>query len=236
MTEAPGAFKKHRIGAGADGTEPKTIFLACSALGKEVTAIIRKHGWYADFRPIDSKYHLYPTQIEEQVEQKLCETDGVYERRVVVYGHCGAQNLDRILGEHAGAIRTAGPHCYEMYGGEDFRKSVKEVPGTYFLSDYLVAVWDKLIVKGLKLDKHPKLAKVMFGHYKRMLYYSQEQNPKLAEKAATIADSLGLELVIKHVGYGDLEHRLVAIMNGEPQPGAEAEQADYVYPTAEAAQ
>lgn len=231
---APG-FRKRTYGAGADGRPPKTIFIACSALGKEVTEIIRKYGWHADFRPINAVYHLYPSKIEEQVEDKLSETDGEYERRVVVYGHCGAHNLDHIISKHEGTVRTVGPHCYEMFGGEHFREAVKEVPGTYILTDYLIRVWDKMIVTGLKLDKHPKLVKLMFGHYKRMIYYSQEENDRLVEMAGRIADSLGLELIVRHVGYGDLERRLVAIMEGKPQPGADAEVADYAYPTAEPA-
>lgn len=213
--------------------QPKTIFIACSALGKEVRAIIRKHGWHADFRPIDARHHLYPSRIEEAVADQLEATDGVYERRVVVYGHCGAHNLDQILAEHPGAVRTVGPHCYEMYGGGDFRRAVKDEPGTYILTDYLIQVWDKFIVRGLKLDRHPKLVPLMFGHYKRMIYYSQERDARLVTEARRIAASLDLELEIRHVGYGDLERRLVAIMEGRPQPGADAEQADWCYPTAE---
>lgn len=221
----------HRYGrSGADNTaKSDTLFITCSALSKEVRTIIRKYEWDAEFMPIDSRYHLYPVRIEEVVKEKLLETDGKYKRRVVVYGQCGAHNLDAIIAEHEGAIRPVGPHCYEMYGGADFRKSVKEVPGTYILTDYLIHAWDKLIIRGMKMDKHPKLKKLMFVHYKRMIYYSQEQDEKLLEKAQFIADDLGLELIVRHVGYGDLETRLVAIMEGKPQPGADAEQADYNY-------
>ncbi len=211
---------------------PETAFVVCSALGKEVKNIIARHQWDADFIPLDSRYHLYPKQIEIAVEEKLNDTDDQYRRRVVVYGHCGAHNLDAILAAHEGAVRPVGPHCYEMYGADDFRAAVKEVPGTYILTDYLVQVWDKLIVRGLKLDKHPKLIKVMFAHYKRMIYYSQERDQSLVEHAGRIADSLGLDLEVRHVGYGDLERRLVAIMENRPQPGAEAEMADYSYPIA----
>lgn len=215
------------------GAQPDTLFLACSALAKEVRAITRKYGWHADFRALDSRYHLYPMKIEQAVEQCLNDTDAAgYRRRVVVYGHCGAHNLDAILARHAGAVRPVGPHCYEMYGGDDFRKAVKEVPGTYILTDYLVQAWDKLIVRGLKLDKHPQLSRVMFAHYRRMIYYAQEESESLVDKARAIAAALGLELIVRPVGYGELEARLVAIMQARPQPGADAHAADYVYPTA----
>lgn len=224
--------KSSRDGGRDDG-RPDTIFLTCSALGKEVRAIIAKHGWHVDYHPIDAKYHLYPSKIETAVEARLSETDGMYARRVVVYGHCGAHNLDSIIARHEGAVRPAGPHCYEMYGGEDFRKAVKEVPGTFILTDYLIKVWETMVVRGLKIDKHPKLIPLMFGHYKRMIYYSQEEDQELIDRAGKIADSLSLTLEVRHVGYGDLERRLVAIMEGKEQPGADAEMADYAYPVAE---
>ena len=37
---------------------PKTLFIACAALGAEVKAIIRRHGWDAEFEAINAKLHL----------------------------------------------------------------------------------------------------------------------------------------------------------------------------------
>ena len=208
---------------------PASAFIACSALGKEVRELIARHRWSADFIPLDARYHLYPKQIEEAVEKTLCETDDQYDKRVVVYGQCGCHHLDDILARHPGAVRPVGPHCYEMFGGEDLLDAVREVPGTYFLTDYLVQVWDKLIVRGLKLDKHPKLIKVMFGHYRRMIYFAQENRPELVDKARAIADSLGLDLEVRSVGYGHLEDRLLAIMNDQPQPPSMAANDPHAY-------
>ena len=230
----PPGFRRHTYGEGEGEAEaPRTVFLACSALGKEVRAIIRKHGWHADFRAIDARYHLNPSKIEEAVAARLEESEGRYQRRVIVYGHCGAQRLDAIIARHRGAVRTVGPHCYEMYGGENFRRAVADEPGTFILTDYLVRAWDKLVVKGLKLDKHPELVALMFGHYTRTIYYSQEEDEGLIAEARRIARSLGLELVVRHVGYGDLERRLVAIMEDREQPGADADPTLYAYPIAE---
>ena len=44
----------------------------------------------------------------------------------------------------------------------------------------------------------------------------------LIADARRIARSLGLELVVRQVGYGDLERRLVAIVDGREQSGAGA--------------
>jgi hypothetical protein len=202
------------------GQEPKTIFIACAALGREVKAIIKKHGWHADFQAIDAKLHLRPKKIGPAVEARLKKTKDRYERHIVVYGHCGAFDLDGILAKY-GAVRPLGPHCYEQYGGQHFAEALRAEPGTFILTDFLIRAWKKFVIQGLKIDKHPKLKDLLFHQYRRLLYYSQEENEELIAKAQEIADWLDVPLEIKHVEYGDLERRLVAIMAGRQQPTAE---------------
>ena len=197
---------------------PKTLFIACAALGREVKDIIRKHGWDAEFEAIDARLHMEPAKIGPAVEARLKQAQGKYRRTVVVYGHCGAFDLDGIL-EKYGAVRPAGPHCYEMFGGGEFVRAMEEEIGTFILTDYLVHAWEKFVVKGLKLDRHPELQSLFFGNYKRMVYFTQERdNADLIARAGEIADSLGLELEVRHTGYGDLERRLAAIMEDREQP------------------
>ena len=173
---------------------PKTLFIACAALGREVKDIIRKHGWDAEFEAIDARLHMEPAKIGPAVEARLKQTHGKYQRIVVVYGHCGAFDLDGIL-EKYGAVRPAGPHCYEMFGGGEFVRAMEEEIGTFILTDYLVHAWEKFVVKGLKLDRHPELQQLMFGNYRRMVYFSQEEgDAELFARAGEIAASLGLEL------------------------------------------
>lgn len=213
--------------------EPKTVIIACAALGREVKNIIKKHGWQADFQAIDARLHLRPTKIGAAVEERLQQVADTHERKVVVYGHCGAMDLDGILEKH-GAIRPSGPHCYEMYGGEAFAQALKQEPGTFILTDYLIRAWDKFVVRGLKIDKHPKLKNLLFHQYKRLLYFSQVEDEKLLAKAEEIAAWLEIPLTVQQVGYGDLERRLVAIMEGREQPTAGMTHDGYSlpYPTA----
>jgi hypothetical protein len=193
------------------------VFIACAALGKEVRAIIAKHGWNVDLRVINAKFHMNPRLIGPAVDAKLSETTGAYERQVVVYGHCGAKDLDDVIAKH-GAVRTLGPHCYEMFGGESFADALKDQPGTFILTDFLIKAWETLAVKGLKLDKHPKLKDIFFANYTRLIYFVQERDEALIAEAERIADWIGLPLEVTHTGYGDLESRLVAIMNDTAQP------------------
>ncbi len=197
----------------------ETVIIACAALGREVRAIIKKYGWDADFQTVNARLHMQPQLIGRAVEERLQSVDGKYERKVVVYGHCGAFDLDEIL-ERYGAVRPLGPHCFEMYGSEEFAEALQEEPGSYLLTDFLVKTWDSLVVKGFKWETHPKLKKLMFNHYHRFVYFSQEEDEELIAKAEEIAKEMALPLIVKHVGYGDLERRLVAIMAGEEQPVA----------------
>ena len=192
----------------------RAIFITCAALGREVRSIIKKHGWNAEFLAIDGRLHLFPKRIGEAVEGHLKETNGRYGRRIVVYGYCGVTDLDDILEEH-NAMRPPGPHCYEMYGSELFTQIIKEEPATYFLTDYLVQAWDKFVVRGLKIDEQPGMKEILFRHFKRVVYFSQEEDEALVTQAQAIAYWMGLPLIVKHVGYGDLERRLVALMEGQ---------------------
>jgi hypothetical protein len=59
---------------------------------------------------------------------------------------------------------------------------------------------------------------MLFGNYEAVLYLRQVPNPRLAEKAADIAEYLGLPLEIEDVGLGELEERLALLI--EPAPPA----------------
>ncbi len=211
----------------------KTVFITCAALGREVKTIVKKRGWDVDLQSIDAKLHLHPHLIGREVDKRLAQLDGEYERKVVVYGHCGAFDLDEVLARH-GAVRPLGPHCFEMYGSEEFAAALKEEAGSYILTDFLVRTWDKLVIQGLKLNEHPKLKPLMFYKYRRLVYFSQEEDETLVAKAHEIAEWMGVPLTIKHVGYGDLERRLAAIMEGEAQPVAAMTYDGYSTPSADA--
>jgi hypothetical protein len=195
----------------------KTLFITCAALSQDVKTIIEKNNWDADVQAINASLHLNPTQIPAIVDQYLEKNSHDYEKQIVVYGHCGAFGLDEVLEKH-NTTRTLGPHCYEMYGSETFTALIKEEPGSYFLTDFLVRTWDTLVIRTLKLDQYPKLKKPMFSQYRRMVYLSQQKDDALIQKAHEIAEWLELPLVIRHVGLGDLEKRLAAIMTGNKQP------------------
>ena len=186
--------------------------LICGALGKEVKTIVDEHGWDVDIYGVPAMHHFYPKKIVEAVDRKLKQLSNGYQQVVVVYGDCGtAGALEPVL-ERYGAVRVRGPHCYEMFAGSDFDRIMDERPATFFLTDWLVRNFERAVVRGLGLDRYPDLKPLYFQNYTDLLYLAQFADPRLKEKAQEIATYLGLPLEVRHVGFGDLETRLAALV------------------------
>jgi hypothetical protein len=190
-----------------------TAFVICGALGKEVKDIVDRRGWDVDIYGVSALLHLYPNRIVDELREKLHALRPRYDHLVVVYGDCGMNGkLEPILDE-VGAARVKGPHCYEMLAGAElFERVSEESPGTFFLTDWLVRNFERAVVRGLGLDRHPDLIPMLFGNYDAVLYLRQVPNPRLAAKAQEIAAYLGLPLEINDVGLGELESRLADLI------------------------
>ena len=190
-----------------------TALVICGALGREVKEIVRRRGWDVDVYGVSALLHLYPSRIVEELREKLHALRPRYDNLVVVYGDCGTTGKLEPLLDEVGAQRMRGPHCYEMYAGEErFEKITERRPGTFFLTDWLVRNFDRAVVRGLGLDRHPELKSMLFGNYEAVLYLRQVPNPALATRAEQIAAYLGLPLEIEDVGLGELEDRLAALV------------------------
>jgi hypothetical protein len=186
--------------------------LICGALGKEVKTIVDQHGWDVDIYGVPAMHHFYPKKIVEAVDRKLDELSAGYRRVVVVYGDCGtAGALEPVLERH-GAVRVRGPHCYEMFAGDDFEAITVERPATFFLTDWLVRNFERAVVRGLGLDRYPELKPVYFRNYTDLLYLAQFSDPRLVAKAQEISQYLGLPLEVRSVGCGQLEARLAELV------------------------
>ncbi|MCP4300668.1 MAG: DUF1638 domain-containing protein, partial [Gammaproteobacteria bacterium] len=76
------------------------------------------------------------------------------------------------------------------------------------LTDFLTRHFDRLVRKGLGLDKRPELKDLYFGNYRRLLFLAQDDNPELRELAAEHARFLGLEFQYHFTGTAHVEQRL----------------------------
>ncbi len=193
-----------------------TAFIICGALAREVLAIIQRQGWTVDVFGVPAIEHMTPERIAPAVERKFLAIRERYDRVLVVYGDCGTRGaLDEFLVRHQ-LERIDGPHCYEMYGGEQFHTLMAEEPGTFFLTDFLVRGFRGTIWRGLGLDRYPELLDDYFRHYRRLVYLTQQEDEILLVKAQAIAAALHLPLEIKPTGYGLLEQRLCEWMARQP--------------------
>jgi len=184
----------------------KTLVIACGALARELIAVIRLNGLiHLSVTCLPAIWHNTPDKITEGVRAKIIANREQYERILCLYGDCGTGGtLDAMLKEE-GVERIDGNHCYAFFAGlPEFDAMMEEEIGSFFLTDYLARFFDRLIIDGLKLDIHPELRDMIFGHYKRIVYLAQTDDAELRVAAQRAADRLGLELVVRYTGYGNL--------------------------------
>ena len=191
---------------------PKTLVIACGALAREFLAVVDRNGWSnLEITCLPAIWHNRPEKIPDGVRRKIRAARGRYDRILVLYGDCGTGGLlDQVLAEE-GVERIAGPHCYEFFAGtKAFEEMMEAEIGSFFLTDYMVRHFDRLIMQGLGLDRRPELRDLYFGNYRKLVYLSQIEDPRLLAKARSAAEQLGLEFEHRHTGYGDLEAFLAA--------------------------
>lgn len=187
--------------------EHKTLILACGALAKEVVFLQRAlpdMAGVVDVQCLPADYHNTPEKIVPGLEKVLDERGADYDHILIGYGDCGTGGgLDRLLEKYTHVERMPGAHCYEFFAGHAvFADLMEEELGSFFLTDYLVRHFDRIVMKGLGLDRYPDLIDVFFKNYKRLVYLSQIEDADLLVQARKAADRLELELVHRHVGYG----------------------------------
>jgi hypothetical protein len=188
--------------------------IVCGALGKEVKFLIEKYNWDAEMIGVKAINHVFPDRIAPDVEERIISGRGHYDHLIVVFGDCGSKGeLDKLLEKHPEIPRIDGPHCYEFYSGDEFDRIIKEEPGTYILTDFMVRTFNGLILKSMGLDRFPGLKKEYFKNYKRVIYLMQVDTQENRDKAERVAAYLELPLEIRYTGLGFLETRLVNLMN-----------------------
>ena len=195
------------------------LVIACGALAREIQALKLANGWtHMKIQCIDAHLHFYPQKIPDRLRHQLDKARGKFDKVFVAYGDCGTGGeIDRIIEQEEGVERVPGPHCYSFFAGEErFEQLSEEEPGTFYLTDFLVRHFKRLVITSLKIDQHPELKDQYFGNYKKLIYLSQLPTETLMRQAQEAADFLGLAFEHVHCGYGSLETSI----NSQVQPRA----------------
>jgi len=163
-----------------------------------------------DLACLPATLHNRPERIPELIRSRIrrARADG-YDRIFVAYADCGTGgSLDRVL-EAEGVDRLAGAHCYEVFAGRAAFEALAEAePGTFYLTDFLARNFERLVIRGLGLDRHPELQPLYFGNYRRLVYLAQTDDPALTALARRAASRLGLAFERRFTGLGDLATQL----------------------------
>ncbi len=191
----------------------KILILACGALAKEISTLIRLNGWsHLKTRYLPAILHNTPEKITEQLRMILQSSQTKFSKIFIGYADCGTGGkIDSLLDEFD-VQRLPGAHCYEFFTGKQtFVEIMEEEIGSYFLTDFLVKAFEKLVWQGMKIDRHPELLPIYFKHYKKLVYLAQSENQELQTQAYEIAGRLGLVYEKRFTGYGELEHSLATL-------------------------
>jgi hypothetical protein len=198
---------------GSEAPDPdRVLVIGCGALARELVAVIDQAGLSnVDLTCLPATLHNRPGGIPALVRDKIRAARPRYSSIFVAYADCGTGGLlDSMLAEE-GVERLPGAHCYEFYSGAAaFAAMTDEELGTFFLTDFLARNFDRLIIKGLGLDRHPELLPAYFGNYTRLVYLAQTDDPGLVTAARRGARRLGLTFEVRRTGLGDLATSVIS--------------------------
>jgi len=199
-------------------TAPRVLVVGCGALARELVALTRDLP-NVDITCLPATLHNRPGGIPAAVRERIRRRRVGYDRVFVAYADCGTGGmLDKVIADE-GVERLAGAHCYQFYAGHtDFERLTDEEPATFFLTDFLARNFDRLMIQGLGLDRHPELLAAYFGNYRRLVYLAQTDDPALVAAARRAARRLGLAFEMRRTGLGELATTIRAVAAGLPAP------------------
>ena len=193
----------------------RAVVIACGALARELLAVIDASNWqHLAVQCLPADLHNRPERITEAVRQKIrtARASGRFSHVYVAYGDCGTGGaLDRMLAEE-GVERIQGAHCYEFLAGSSvFERLSDEEPGTFYLTDFLLRHFERIVIRGLGLDRFPHLAEQYFGNYRRLVYLAQQPTAERLSAAQAAAQRLGLAFESRDTGLAPLAQALTFV-------------------------
>ncbi|MCH1445658.1 MAG: DUF1638 domain-containing protein [Gammaproteobacteria bacterium] len=188
----------------------RLLVIGCGALAEELSALKKANQWTAvDIKCLDAALHNRPERIADRLEVALAQQHAHYDNIFIAYADCGTGGAVDRVADQFNAQRLPGAHCYEFYATSPVFAALAEAePGTFYLTDFLVRHFERLVIQEMKLDKHPELEEMMFGHYRKVVYLAQIEDSQLRVEAERAAARLKLPLEVVTTGYGLLASKV----------------------------
>lgn len=195
------SLTEHGLAATGRG---RLLILACGALAREILALIRVNGWHhVDLHCLPAILHNFPDRIAAEVEKAVVARRDAYDGVFVAYADCGTGGDLEKTCARLDVQMIRGPHCYAFFEGVEGFEARGEV-FSFYLTDFLARQFDTFVWRGLKIDRHPELLQMYFGHYQTLVFLAQTDDPELTALAQAAADKLGLAFERRYTGYGEL--------------------------------
>ena len=191
----------------------RVLVLACGALAREILAVTRGTAFrHIDLHCLPAILHNHPERIVPAVEAAVARYRPDYDTIFLAYADCGTGGQLQAAAARLDLQMLPGPHCYAFFEGSDgFVERSQDEFTAFYLTDFLVRQFDAFVWTPLGLDRHPELRDAYFGHYEKLVYQAQTDDPALTALAKDAAERLGLPFERRFTGYGDLETSLSAL-------------------------
>lgn len=210
----------------------KVLILACGALAREIRDVVRLHRLEnVTLECLPASLHNRPENIAAAVRRRLAGRAGEYQRVLLGYADCGTKGeLEELCAAYrrAGVVveMMPGAHCYQFFAGQErFDAMHRDDPTAFYLTDYLVKHFERIVMDGLGITEHPELRDTYFGNYTKLVHLAQTDDPLLDTGARAAADRLGLAHKRLATGYGALETEILELRRNPQTPPPQAEQA-----------
>ena len=186
------------------------LIIGCGAIAHEVSEIIELNNWdNVRLQCLNAELHNTPKILPRKIKEAIDSNINDYSKIFLAYADCGTGGLIDLLLKDYDIERLDGAHCYEFYSGSSVFKELSEKEiGTFYLTDFLVKNFDRLVIEGLGIQKYPSLKEDYFRNYKNVVYLAQLQDNVLESKARECADYLNLEFSVHFTGLKNLENQL----------------------------
>jgi hypothetical protein len=195
------------------------VLVACAALRDDLEAALERLDLVTEVVYLPAALHLRPAELSRALAAVLDREVAAGRAVVVVYGRC-CPDIDDLCAER-GVRRTPGESCYQMMLGPRYDALLREEPGTYFLTDYLVQHFQELVVEGLGLDRRSKVTSILFRNYRRAAHINARDGRRSTEAEAAAA-RIGLTLRTERAAPRWLECALRATgsLTGDDRQGS----------------